>query len=99
MYVPKARVFALLGICTILASCEPLDLEKQKEKGELQIAATPTLDAIPKEFGRVLGVTPRSDAPDVANLWFEKPDGTIIAVGVNCQYGRLSKKYIVIPRR
>jgi hypothetical protein len=43
-------------------------------------------------------VTVRPENPDVAQLWFEKADGTIVLINVDSRHGRLGEKILVIPR-
>ena len=74
------------------------DAVEQGKKGELKIESIAFKDAIPKDFGRALGVTVRPENPDVAQLWFEKADGTIVLINVDSKHGRLGEKILVIPR-
>ena len=43
-------------------------------------------------------MTVRPESPDVAQLWFEKADGTIVLINVDSKHGRLGEKILVIPR-
>ena len=92
-------LFGLAVLCAGALSCQSLESIEQRKKGELKIATAPFQDAIPSEYGKALGVTLHADNSNVADLWFEKPDGTIVVVSVDCRHGRLSDKALVIPRR
>ncbi len=98
MKLTRIRVLGLVMLCAGLTSCVPLDTFGPTKRGELSIEEISSKSAIPKELGKALGVTLRTDNPDVAQLWFEKPDGTIVVLSVDCQYGRLGKNILVIPR-
>lgn len=98
MTIASARVFGLVLLCVGLVSCVPIDSVAPRRRGELKIESVTFKDAIPKELGKALGVTLRADNPDIAELWFEKPDGTIVLVSVDCQHGRLGTYTLVIPR-
>jgi hypothetical protein len=70
------------------ASQGPLALEKVKFQ-----------DAIPLEYGDLVGVTPHPETPKWAALWFEKPDKTVAVVWVNIAEGKLGEKVTTIPRK
>jgi len=91
--------FALIALCAAVLSCERLPRFEQNQIGELSVAPLAVRDSIPAEYGRLVGVTPDNRYPYVSILWFEKPDGTIVAVGVDGQNNRLSEKVLLIPRR
>ena len=78
MTMSTVRVLGVAVLCAGVLSCVSLDAVDQGKKGELKIEAVAFKDAIPRDFGRALGVTVRPENPDVAQLWFEKADGTIV---------------------
>lgn len=98
MAIPMARVVGVAVLCVCAAACVSLDAVEQGKKGELRIEPVAFRDAIPKDFGRAIGVTVRPENPDVAQLWFEKADGTIVLINVDSRHGRLGEKMLVIPR-
>jgi hypothetical protein len=98
MAILSLRVLGLAALCVSALSCVSIDAVEQGKKGELKIEPVAFKDAIPKDFGRALGVTVRPENPDVAQLWFEKPDGTIVLINVDSRHGRLGEKILVIPR-
>jgi len=63
-------------------------------------ASLPTAEAIPMDYGKLVGITPHGAHPYIAVLWFEKPDKTIVAMRVD-----LGKRKVIadplttIPRR
>ena len=99
MSMSTVRVLGVAVLCAGVMSCVSLDAAKQgKRRGELKIEPIAFKDAIPREFGRAIGVTVRPESPDVAQLWFEKEDGTIVLIDVDMMRGRLAEKILVIPR-
>jgi hypothetical protein len=98
MAILSLRVLGVAALCVSALSCVSLDAAEKGKKGELKIEPVAFKDAIPKEFGRAVGVTVRPENPDVAQLWFEKADGTIVLINVDSRHGRLGEKILVIPR-
>ena len=87
-----------LGVvsCAKLADEDPLSV-----RGHGQIAPAPAkfLDAIPAEYGDLIGVTARPDHPDWTQAWFMRADKSIVVVMIQAGTGRLLDKTLVIPRR
>jgi hypothetical protein len=99
MSMSTVRVLGVAVLCAGMMSCVAIDaVDQGKERGALKIEPVAFKDAIPKEFGRALGVTVRAGYPDGAQLWFEKEDGTIVLINVDTKRGRLAEKILVIPR-
>jgi hypothetical protein len=98
MAILSLRVLGVAALCVSALSCVSLDAVEKGKKGELKIEPVAFKDAIPKEFGRAVGVTVRPENPDVAQLWFEKADGPIVLINVDSRHGRLGEKILVIPR-
>lgn len=98
MAIKGFRVLAVTALCVSALACVSLDTVEQGKKGPLKIEPVSFNDAIPKDFGRAIGVTVRPESPDVAQLWFEKADGTIVLINVDSKHGRLGEKILVIPR-
>jgi len=88
-------------LCMGLPSCQKLgpDEATLKVARQLKIEKLKSLDAIPAGYGNLVGVTSTSVRPDVAQLWFERPDKTIVVVSVNFIKGGLWSDYLLIPRR
>ena len=55
-------------------------------------------DAIPLEYGDLVGVTPAADVGGVV-FYFQKPDKTIVTVYVNMTHGVIGENVVEIPRR
>ncbi len=90
------RHIAVLGIFILvlaMASCTKLD----RATGPL-IDTTKFADAIPQDYGPLIGVTHSPDSPGVG-LWFQKSDGTVVAVFVNAEEGTIHPKTLMIPRK
>jgi len=98
MAIPGFRIVGMAALCVSALACVSLDAVEQGKKGDLKIESIAFKDAIPKDFGRAIGVTVRPENPDVAQLWFEKADGTIVLINVDAKHGRLGEKILVIPR-
>ena len=96
---------AAAGLATI--SCQRLDTAMcprpqptaVKATGPLAFEPTGFADAIPEDFGALVGVTQDPARPQWVGLWFQKPDKTIVTVFLDTERGRLSDKVLTIPRR
>ena len=90
-----------VALCMGLTSCQKLEPDGTavKARRPLEIGPLKSLDAIPVEYGNLVGVTSTSVIPNVAQLWFEKPDKTIVVVSVNFMKGGLWGNYLLIPRK
>jgi len=91
----------VITLCMGLTSCQKLgpDEEAIKASRQLKVETLKSLDQIPLEYGNLVGITSNSARPNHAQLWFEKPDKTIVAVSVNFINGGLLSDYLLIPRR
>ncbi len=95
-HVAALGILALcLVLCLTMLSCTKLD----QPKGPLTYETSKFTDAIPQEYGPLIGVTQNPQAAGWAGLWFQKPDGTIAAVFVNVDEGKIYKKTLTIPRK
>jgi len=101
MVLRTVMFMSVVTLCMGLTSCQKLepDLAARRAASLLKIETLRSLDAIPAEFGNLVGVTSTSLRPDAAELWFEKPDKTIVVVSVNFVKGSLWGNYLLIPRR
>jgi hypothetical protein len=78
-----------LGMALGLAACEKLP-----EK--LEIA---TMEAIPADYGELVGVSPHGAHSYITVLWFEKPDKTIVGMRVDLAHDRIVVEPVAtIPR-
>ena len=69
------------------------------QAGQLKLNPTQFSDAIPDDYGQLIGVTQNSENPAWVGLWFQKSDKTIAAVFVNINEGALYEKTLTIPRK
>ena len=90
-------MFAALG-CLSAVSCVPLE-KKPDPSGLLPPGTLEDRAAIPLEFGDLVAVTTDEVRPDLAQLWFQKPDKTIVVVCVEFILGHVRDRVIVVPRR
>jgi len=91
----RLRLLCLAIACLSLASCRKLS----SSLGEpLRIEPIKSTTSISREYGNLVSVT--STTPNLALLWFERPDKTIVVVGVNMGGGTaaLAGDVAVIPR-
>ena len=89
--------FCILAVCLATVSCKKLESEGPKMSGPLAFEPAKFADAIPDEYGTLVGVTQNS--PGWVGLWFQKPDKTITAVFVNIERGKIYEKALTIPRK
>ena len=94
----KRSVTALCVVAMSTVACQKLEQgPKPKFQGPLKYDTTTFADAIPLNYGTLVGVTQNS--PGWVGLWFQRPDSTIVAAFVNIDEGRLYEKSLVIPRK
>ena len=91
--------FLALALILGAAACEKLPPPPSMARGELKTEDISTVDAIPLDYGALVGVTPFPEIPYTTGLWFEKADKTIVLVKVNIALGKIEKKALVLPRR
>jgi hypothetical protein len=89
----------ILAVCLVASSCKKRELINANVAGALKLAPTKFADAIPDDYGSLIGVTQNSDDPAWVSLWFQKPDRTITAVFVNINLGTIYEKALTIPRK
>jgi hypothetical protein len=89
-------VVSVLALSMGLASCTKIEKGPVPE-GILGTVSNPFDDAIPREYGRLVGVTTVGNGWNA--LWFEKEDKTIVVVGVNWVEHKMYKKGAIIERK
>jgi hypothetical protein len=87
----------ILAVCLVIVSCKKLGPANPSVTGPLTFASAKFADAIPDDYGALIGVTQNS--PGWVGLWFQRSDKTITAVFVNIDQGRIYEKVLTIPRR
>jgi hypothetical protein len=88
----------LVVVCVAATGCEKLP-SSEGGGGEGQIDASKLTDSIPLEYGNLIAATTNSFDPRWVTLWFEKPDKTIVLVGVLQSNGRVWTQPRVIGRK
>ena len=96
----RKHAFALgiFALCLTVVSCQKLD-QPTKPTGPLTYETSKFPDAIPQNYGPLIGVTQNAQSPGWVGLWFQRADGTISAVFVNVQEGRIYDKSLRIARK
>jgi hypothetical protein len=89
----------ILAVCLATVSCKKLEPTAQSPTGPLTFEPSKFSDAIPDDYGNLVGITQNPAAPKWIGLWFQKPDHTITGVFVNLDEGRLYGKTLTIPRK
>lgn len=85
-----------------LVSCAKLEDEDPlavRGMGRLTIESAKFLDAIPADYGDLIGVTSRPDHPDWTLAWFMRSDKSIVVLWIKAGSGRILDRVLVIPRR
>ena len=88
----------ILAVC-LAVSCKKLENGGPKMSGPLVYEPAKFADAIPEEYGTLVGVTQNPTTPGWVGLWFQKSDRTVTAVFVNIDQGRIYEKALTIPRK
>jgi hypothetical protein len=93
------RMFVLLcgvTLCLAFLSCRRIATPVSREL--LKVESIKSIDAIPTEYGNLVSVTQRD--PNSVLLWFERPDKTIVIVGLRAQGNNVSlaENVALIPR-
>ncbi len=95
--VKPVGALCILAMCLLTISCKKL--EQPSAAGPLTFEPAKFADAIPDDYGALIGVTQNPGSPAWVALWFQRPDRTITAVFVNIEQGRISGKTLTIPRK
>jgi hypothetical protein len=82
----------------VAVSCKKLPANL-KEAGPLTFEPSKFTDAIPDEYGTLIGVTQNPQTPGWVGLWFQRSDKSITAVFVNIDQGKIYEKALKIPRK
>ncbi len=89
--------FCIFAVCLATVSCKKL--ESANPPGPLAFEPSKFADAIPDDYGTLIGATPNPQNPKWVALWFQKSDKTITAVFVNVEQGKIYEKALTIPRK
>lgn len=85
-----------LLLCLVGISCEKAQMPGRPEL-KLSFETIKTQNSIPAEYGELEGVV--VDSPNLARMFFEKEDKSIVVVTVNVADGFLQDRVLVIPRK
>lgn len=101
MSLVKRAVGALcvLAVCSVTFSCKKREPAGANVAGPLKLEPTRFADAIPDDYGPLVGVTQNPTDSGWVGLWFQKSDKTVTAVFVNINQGRIYEKTLTIPRK
>ena len=94
MFTQTLKVMCLIALVVSLSACEKLKNDKLERT--LNSTELTMMDAIPREYGRLVDVAAGRDY--MATLWFENTD-EITVVTVNYSTGSIGPRALVIPRR
>jgi hypothetical protein len=89
---------SILALSLATVSCKKLN-QSVNPTGPLTYEQTKFANAIPQDYGPLIGVTENAKDPNWVGLWFQRSDGPIAAVFVNVQDGRIYDKVLTIPRK
>ena len=89
----------ILAVCLVTLSCRKVEPVNATQAGQLKLNPTQFADAIPDDYGPLIGVTQNAENPAWVGLWFQKPDKSIAAVFVNINQGAIYEKTLTIPRK
>lgn len=89
---------ASVAVGLMQIACEKIE-DTPRETGALKLSPAKFANAIPAEYGELVGVTPHPGNPEWAAAWFQKPDQTIMVVWVDIVHGKIDEKVLEIPRR
>jgi hypothetical protein len=95
----RAPILAfLVAVCVAATACEKLP-SSEGAGGGGQVDASKLADTIPLEYGNLIAATTNTYDPRWVTLWFEKPDKSIMLVGVLQSNGRVWTQPRVIGRK
>ncbi len=101
----RRSVFLALSLVTLAfagGACQKIESTRPFEgrgRGALRMDNAKFDDAIPAEYGDLIGVSSRPGSAGWTQAWFMKPDKTIVVVWVNSITGNVYDRVMTIPRR
>jgi hypothetical protein len=100
--MPKRAILAAAALALLAgaAACEKTTPAEGRATpaGTVQLTPFSWNGAIPAAYGRLVAVTSSAANPGWAQLWFERPDSSIVAVFVHYQTGDVRDKILELPR-
>lgn len=89
----------VLGLGLAVSSCKKIESEAAPAPAVFSLEPVKFQDAIPAEYGSLIAVTTDTTYSGWAQLWFEKPDKSIVVVRVSYISGTMHPKVMTIPRK
>ncbi len=81
------------------SSCKKREFVNANRVGQLKFEPSKYADAIPDDYGPLIGVTQNPTDAGWVGLWFQKSDKTVTAVFVNINQGSIYERTLTIPRK
>jgi hypothetical protein len=94
----KKMLLMSLALFLIVSSLLSCTRTQGTTQGELAIEKLKSLNAIPIEYGSLVGVTANPEFSRWAQLWFEDEDHTIRVVSVGFFDQKIREEVTMIPR-
>ena len=95
----RVKAFCIVAACLATTSCQKIEDRELRAKGPLPFEQARFADAIPDDYGPLIGVTQNAVNPEWVSLWFQRQDRTITAVHVNIVERRIHGRVLTIPRK
>ena len=99
LFARRAVILCVVAAGLLTFSCKKRDPVSAGAAGELKFQPAKFTDAIPEDYGPLIGVTQNPADPAWVGLWFQKADKTITTVFVDVNQGRMYEKTLTIPRK
>lgn len=93
-----AWLVAAIAMSAAVAGCQKLPV-KLSVRGQVPLQRAAYVDAIPSEYGELVGVVPDASVASGVRLWFVRPDKSITVVFFDYYKGSIGTDVFVIPRR
>src|SRR6266851_7249372 len=90
--------FCILAMSLVIVSCKKLG-QPTNPTGPLTYETVKFVDAIPQDYGPLISVTQNPQAPGWVGLWFQRSNGSVTAVFVNVDNGKIYERALTIPRK
>ena len=98
MFRRKAITIAIcIALSFVVLSCQKIS--DQTSGGQIKTDTLPSFGTIPLDYGNLVAVTTAGTVPRFAQLWFEKPDKSIVVVKVDYDKNVLNNTVLMIPRK
>jgi hypothetical protein len=97
MWIRGLACAAVIGACFWSTACEKLPPQDQ-ERPATDLDASKLTTTIPLEYGDLIGATTNSVSSRWVTLYFQKPDKTIVVVGLDQKTWKVWKEPQVYKR-